>query len=231
MTPAELMRDRRSPFRMVIFDCDGVLIDSETLSNRVIAEEVTVLGWPMTTEQATDLFMGTTVDAIEDKVRARLGALPEGWRARVMKRIIATMAAEVEAVPGAIDALRAVGDLGLAWRIASNSSHPELRAKFARLAWSDLVDGRVHSHTDVRIGKPAPDLFLHAAAQEGVAPQDCLVIEDSVAGATAARAAGMACLGLDRHGDGAALAAVGAVVFHDMAELAGLIALSQRVAA
>ncbi len=216
---------------MVIFDCDGVLIDSETLSNRIVAEEVSALGWPMTTDEATDAFMGTTIEAIETKVRARVGPLPADWRARLMTRIVAVMAAEVEPVPGAIEALRALNRLGVPWRVASNSSHPELHAKFARMDWLDMVAGRVHSHTDVRTGKPAPDLFLHAAAQEGVAPADCLVIEDSVAGATAARAAGMACLGLDRHGDGAALAACGAAVFHDMRELGGLIALAQKVAA
>jgi len=231
MTPAELMASRSTAFGMVIFDCDGVLIDSEMLSNRVVAEEVSALGWPMTTDEATDAFMGTTVDAIETEVRARVGPLPEGWRARVMARIVAVMASEVESVPGAVEALQAVDRMGIPWRIASNSSHPELRAKFQRMDWVDLVAGRVHSHTDVRIGKPAPDLFLHAAAQQGVDPADCLVIEDSVAGATAARAAGMACLGLDRHGDGAALQACGAAVFHDMRELGGLIALARKVAA
>ncbi len=135
------------------------------------------------------------------------------------------------AIPGGIEALRGVSALGLPWRVASNSSHAEMRAKFGRLGVTELVAGRVHSHHDVPRAKPAPDLFLAAAAAEGVGPAECLVVEDSVAGATAARAAGMDCLGLDRHGDGAALAAVGAAPFHDMTELPGLIALAQEHAA
>ena len=231
MTAAELMRARTAPLRMVIFDCDGVLVDSEEISNRIVAEEVTALGWPMTTVEATRRFMGTTIEAIEAQLVERLGSLPDGWRARVMDRIVAAMAEEADAIPGGIEALRAADDMGLAWRVASNSSHPELRVKFERLGVADLVRGRVHSHTEVRVGKPAPDLFLHTAAREGVAPQDCVVVEDSVAGATAARAAGMACLGFDRFGDGSALAAVGAAVFHDMRDLPGLLALAQRVTA
>ena len=232
MTAAELMRARTVPLRMVIFDCDGVLVDSEEISNRLVAEEVTALGWPMVTADATRLFMGNTVEAIEAQLRARLGSVPDGWRARVMERIVHAMANEAEAIPGGIEALRAAGDMGLAWRVASNSSHPELRSKFGRLGLTDYVRGRVHSHTDVGIGKPAPDLFLHAAASEGVPPDECLVIEDSVAGATAARAAGMPCLGFDRFGDGwAALAAVGAAIFHDMRELPELFALAHPVSA
>ena len=231
MTAAELMRGRATPLRLVIFDCDGVLVDSEEISNRLVAEEVTALGWPMATADATRLFIGSTVDAIEVKVRERLGPLPSGWRTRVMGRIVHAMATEAEAIPGGIEALRAADAMGLPWRIASNSSHPELRSKFDRLAVTDLVRDRVHSFTDVGIGKPAPDLFLHAATLEGVAPAGCLVIEDSVAGATAARAAGMPCLGFDRFGDGAAMAAVGAGIFHDMRELPALFASAQRLAA
>jgi len=231
VTAADLMRARQTPLRMVIFDCDGVLVDSEEISNRLVAEEVSALGWPMATADATRLFIGSTLDVIEVQVRDRLGSLPSGWRSRVMARIVHAMATEAEAIPGGIEALHAVDEIGLPWRIASNSSHPELRSKFDRLAVADLVRGRVHSHTDVGVGKPAPDLFLHAAALEGVAPADCLVVEDSVPGATAAQAAGMPCLGLDRFGDGAAMVAVGAGIFHDMRELPALLALARRVAA
>jgi beta-phosphoglucomutase-like phosphatase (HAD superfamily) len=122
--------------------------------------------------------------------------------------------------------VEAVIAFGLRWRIASNSSHIEMAAKFGRVGWGDLVAGRVHSAVDAislgGAGKPAPDIYLAAAAAEAVPPAHCLVIEDSVAGVTAARAAGMDCLGLSRHGDGAALRSAGATTFgsmHDLPEL------------
>jgi HAD superfamily hydrolase (TIGR01509 family) len=227
MTPRELMTQRRAPLRLLIFDCDGVIVDSEPISNRILAEDFSARGWAMTGDEAEHLFIGTTLAEIQPRAEARLGhKLPDDWRATLRARIVDAMLHEAIPVPGAVPALHGVSALGLPWRVASNSSHEELRAKFARLELTELMAGRVHSHHDVPRPKPAPDLFLAAAAAEGVAPAECLVVEDSVAGATGAQAAGMDCLGLDRHGDGAALRAVGAVPFHDMAELPGLVALA-----
>jgi beta-phosphoglucomutase-like phosphatase (HAD superfamily) len=121
--------------------------------------------------------------------------------------------------------------MGVPWRIASNSSHAEMRAKFARLGIADLVAGRVHSHSDVARAKPAPDLFLAAAAAGGADPADCVVVEDSLPGVRAASAAGMDCLGFAPHCDGAALRALGAVPFRAMAEIPALIEAAWRVAA
>lgn len=227
MTPRELMLGRGEKLRLVIFDCDGVLVDSEPISNLILAEDLSARGWKITAEEAERLFLGTTLAAIQPRAEAHLGhALPGDWRELIRNRIVEAMAREAVAVPGAIEALQGVSAQGLAWRVASNSSHAELRAKFGRLGLARLVAGRVHSHHDVPRPKPAPDLFLAAAAAEGVTQAQCLVIEDSVAGATAARDAGMDCLALVRHGDGAALRAVGAVPFGHMAELPGLIALA-----
>jgi beta-phosphoglucomutase-like phosphatase (HAD superfamily) len=121
--------------------------------------------------------------------------------------------------------------MGVRWRVASNSSHAEMEAKFARLGLSALVAGRVHSHTDVARGKPAPDLFLAAAAAEGVDATECLVIEDSLPGVRAAVAAGMDCLAYAPHSDGALLRAAGAVPFRAMADLPRLIETAWRRAA
>src|SRR5208283_1658178 len=109
------------------------------------------------------------------------------------------------------------------WRIASNSSHAELQVKFGRNGLADLVAGRLHSHHDVPRGKPAPDLFLAAAAAEGVAPACCLVIEDSVPGVRAAIAARMTCLGFCPDDDGAHLLAEGAAPFHSLHDLPALL--------
>jgi beta-phosphoglucomutase-like phosphatase (HAD superfamily) len=210
---------------LVIFDCDGVLVDSEVLANRVVAEEVTKLGWPMTLDESMATFMALRLSDMPPIIEARLGmTVPEGWVGHLRDRIIAALAEEVEEIEGAGEALRAVAALGMPYRVASNSSHEEMRVKFARTGLAPLVEGRVHSARDVGVGKPAPDLFLAAAATEGVSPSACLVVEDSVTGARAARAAGMACLALVLHGDGAALTAEGAVPIRSLAEVPRIVA-------
>ncbi len=212
---------RDAPVRMVIFDCDGVLIDSEGLTDRVVAAEIGDLGWAITAEEYHRRFLGTSfhdmVPFIETRMRVRL---PADWVDRLVDRLIAVFAQEVEPIPGARDALDGVAALGIPWRIASNSSFKEMDAKFARAGWTDLVRGRLHSGADIRArggrGKPAPDIFLEAAAAEGIDPAHCLVIEDSATGARAARAAGMACLGYSADSDGAALREAGAIPFRPM---------------
>jgi HAD superfamily hydrolase (TIGR01509 family) len=232
MTPAELIMRRAAPLRLVIFDCDGVIVDSEPVSNRLVAEELTGLGWAMTAAEAERMFIGMNFEAMVPLVEARLGRrLPSDWADRLVDRLVVVLGGEVEAIPGAPDALRALSALGLPWRVASNSSHAEMRAKFGRLGIADLVAGRLHSHHDVARGKPAPDLFLAAAAAERAVPGECLVIEDSVPGARAAAAAGMDCLGFAPQSDGAALRSVGAVPFHSMFDLPALLAAARRVTA
>jgi HAD superfamily hydrolase (TIGR01509 family) len=230
MTPAELIARRTAPLRLVIFDCDGVIVDSEPLSNRVVADELTRLGWVTTPEEAERMFIGLNCEAMVPVIEAHLGRkLPLDWADRLVDRLVEAFSREVEPIPGALEALQALSALGVAWRVASNSSHAELAAKFGRIGISDVVAGRLHSHHDVAQGKPAPDLFLAAAAAEGVAAAECLVIEDSVPGARAAAAAGMDCLGFAPRSDGTALRAARAVPFHSMFELPALIAAARRV--
>jgi HAD superfamily hydrolase (TIGR01509 family) len=213
------------PPSLVIFDCDGVLVDSEPVSNRVVAQELTRLGWTMTSAEADTRFLGMTFPDMVPLIETQLGRkLPHSWRADLLRELMDRMAEEVEAVPGAIEALSAVTAIGLPWRIASNSSHIEMAVKFRRIGIADLALGRTHSFEDVARGKPAPDLFLAAAAAEGIPPAASLVIEDSVTGARAAAAAGMACLGYAPHGDNAALRETGAILFDSMHRLPGLIA-------
>ncbi len=221
----EFMRRRAAPLLLVIYDCDGVLVDSEPVANRVVAEELTALGWAMTAAESDGHFLGLTFSDMQPIIERQLGrALTAEWKASLVQKVIDAMAEGVEAIPGAVEALRATTGLGLAWRVASNSSHEEMWVKFGRLGISELVAGRVHSHRDVARGKPAPDLFLAAAAAQGVLPEHCVVIEDSVPGATAAAAAGMPCLGYAAHHDGGRLRAAGAVPFGSMFELPGLLA-------
>jgi beta-phosphoglucomutase-like phosphatase (HAD superfamily) len=215
-----MLRARRVPLRLVIFDCDGVLVDSEPVANRVVAAELTRLGWPMTGPECQVRFLGLSFSAMVPLIEAQLGcSLPARWADDLEMGLVSVLAEEVELVPGAAAALAETTRLGLPWRVASNSSHGELRAKFGRNGLGDLVAGRLHSHHDVPHGKPAPDLFLAAAAAEGVAPEGCLVIEDSLPGVRAAMAAGMTCLGFCPDDDGARLLAAGALPFHSLHDL------------
>ena len=223
----QMLRARCAPLRLVIFDCDGVLVDSEPVTNRVVAAELTRLGWPMNAAGCQVRFLGMNLSAMVPLIEAELGRpLPARWSHDLEQQLVTVLGEEVELMPGAAAVLAETTRLGLPWRIASNSSHAELRAKFGHNGLGDLVAGRMHSHHDVRLGKPAPDLFLAAAAAEGVAPEQCLVIEDSLPGARAAMAAGMTCLGFCPHDDGARLMAAGAAPFHSLYDLPMLLRLA-----
>jgi HAD superfamily hydrolase (TIGR01509 family) len=220
------------PLRLVIFDCDGVLVDSEGPSSRLVAAEVTALGWPITADDSQSLFMGRRLSDIPAIIEPHLGhPIPAGWIGRLRDKLIAVLAAEVEVMAGAHDVLAATAALGLPFRVASNSSHEEMAVKFERTRLTPLVTGLTHSARDVAAGKPAPDVFLAAAAAAGVPPGACLVVEDSVPGALAARAAGMACIGLASHGDDPALRAAGAVLIRSLAELPVILKAAMAVPA
>ena len=212
-----------APLRLVIFDCDGVLVDSEPASHRVLMAEAQRLGWDVGPQDARRFIGMRWTDlrpVFEQATRQDLGA---GWPLRMQSLVIEGMRGNVRAIEGAAEALRATADLGLPYRIASNSSHEEMAIKFAATGLSALVDGRVHSAKDVGVGKPAPDLFLAAAAAEGVPPQACLVLEDSRPGVTAALAAGMRCVAYLPEGDPDQLVALGATGLRSLHDFDGLL--------
>lgn len=229
MNAAAFMAARSTPLQLVIFDCDGVLADSEWITNQATAEAITAEGWPMTAEESIEHFLGLNFEAMLPVIEARLGrALSPGWVEAFTERLIAILSVQTRPIPGAVETLRALEAAGMPWRVASNSSHGEMNAKFAAMGISELVAGRLHSYKDVREGKPAPDLFLAAAAAGGVAPAECVVIEDSATGARAAKAAGMPCLGFSPQGGHPGLLAQGAVLFDDMAALPSILAGAPR---
>ena len=225
MTALAMMRARTTKLRLVIFDCDGVLVNSEPVANRVVAEMLTAEGWVMTPHEADRRFLGMSFPDMVPVVEAELGRkLPPQWEHDLVAGVMRALTTESVLIPGALEALLAVSALGLPWRIASNSSHGEMALKFSCIGLTDLVAGRLHSFEDVARGKPAPDLFLAAAAAENVSPDACVVIEDSSIGARAAAAAGMMCLGLGIGAQAESLRAVGAFPFASMYDLPALIA-------
>jgi HAD superfamily hydrolase (TIGR01509 family) len=210
---------------LIIFDCDGVLIDSEGVASRVVAENLSALGWKMTADEAQKLFLGMSIIDMQPMIEARLGrALPPRWRDGLARALIDALS-DVKLISGARPMLERVEALGIAWRVASNSSEAEMNVKFGATGLLDLTRGLTYSAgADGRRPKPAPDVYLDAAAQAGVAPGHCLVVEDSALGVRGAVAAGMVCFGFAPHGDDAVLLQAGAKrVLRDLDDIFGLI--------
>src|SRR6478752_8443280 len=207
---------------LVIFDCDGVLVDSELISNRVLAEAFTALGVPMTTDEAIHHFMGRSRTHLEARGAELYGRpLPDGFYEGYASTRDATFERELEAVEGihaAIDELHAAG---VATCVASSGTHPKMRLTLGMTGLWDHFEGRIYAAAEVQHGKPAPDLFLHAARSEGFAPADCTVVEDAPAGVAAGRAAGMRVLAYAGMTDPTLLADADAV-FGAMHELPAL---------
>ena len=191
----------RAPLRLLILDCDGVLIDSEPPSNRLIAKECRSRGLAITDAEAMSRFAGKALRqiALELEEQDRID-LPADWPRRMHVRLIAMLEQEAILIDGVREMLDAMRGLDLPVRVASNSSHEEMEVKFRRTGLDRLLQDRLHSAHDVARPKPWPDLFLSAAAAEGVGPGGCLVVEDSDTGVQAARAAGMACVVLRAQG-------------------------------
>jgi HAD superfamily hydrolase (TIGR01509 family) len=217
------------PPELIIFDCDGVLVDSEMIASLVVARDLTARGWEMTAEQAMGLFLGMSITDMEPMIEHHLArTLPDGWRDALAAKLLAALSDGVRMIPGARAMLEQVNARGIDWRVASNSSDEEMAAKFSSAGLADLTVGRAHSAASViALGgkaKPAPDVYLAAAASAGVSPAHCLVLEDSPLGVRAAVAARMRCYGFDPHGDGALLSAAGAVgILHELNELFGVL--------
>jgi len=211
--------------RLIIFDCDGVLVDSEHLSIRLDVELLAQLGWPLSEAEVVERFVGRTDSAMRAEIEAHLGRdIGPEWTA-FGERYIRLFAEELEAVDGVADAIDAIQAAGYATCVASSGGLAKIRRNLARTGLADRFGDRIFSADDVEHGKPAPDLFLHAAEVLGVPPARCAVIEDSRHGVTAARAAGMTVFGYGGGvTPGTALEGPRTTVFHDMRELAGLIA-------
>lgn len=184
------------PFRAVLFDCDGVLADSEGISSTIVAAEITALGWTLTPQQAEHEFLGLSLPDMLPRIAARVPAVPPGWPQAVATRITAELARSVRPMPGAVEAVAALAARGVPLAVCSNSGRDELAMKMTVLGVAEFFAGRVFSFQDVARPKPAPDLYTVAAAACGVPPAECLVVEDSATGVAAGLAAGCQVVGL-----------------------------------
>jgi HAD superfamily hydrolase (TIGR01509 family) len=212
---------------LVIFDCDGVLVDSEVISCRAHAATLTRHGYPITEDQVFDRFLGRSMRQATLEVEAELGrSLPDDFHTQVYAEIFRSFAVSLEATPYIVETLAAIT---LPVCVASSGPPEKISASLNRVGLYDRFGPHIFSAVQVKHGKPAPDLFLFAAEQMKVSPARCLVIEDSVSGIAAARAADMTVLGYHggshcRPGHAETLRAAGAAVtFDDMRELPGMI--------
>lgn len=213
------------PVELVIFDCDGVLIDSERLALAVDKKVLSDLGWHLTDAEIIDRFVGKAHENFVAQVEAYLGhPLPVDWETRYQPWYDAAYDAELVVVPGVLEALDALDAAGITTCVASSGSHAKLRRTLGHVGLYERFEGRIFAADDVTESKPAPDLFLLAADRMGVPASRCLVVEDSQYGVQAARAAGMRALGF---GGGVTpapmLEGANTVIFHDMRELPGLV--------
>ncbi len=213
------------PFELVILDCDGVLVDSEPISMRVDTEVLAELGWRLTNEEVVERFMGRTHEFMVAQIKAQLGRpLDADWEDGFQQRYRDAFALHLKPVDGVVEALDALDASDAMTCVASSGGHEKMRFTLGLTGLWDRFEGRIFSATEVAHGKPAPDLFLHAADRMGVDPAACAVVEDSRYGVQAARAAGMRvfayCAGLT-HPD--RLVGPDTVVFDDMRELPRLL--------
>ncbi|MCU0900708.1 MAG: HAD-IA family hydrolase [Cypionkella sp.] len=212
--------------KAVLFDCDGVIVDSEGMTFDLLAIDFAEHGLHLPVATIARDFIGGTMTEVARRARAAGADLPQDWVERFYQRLYAHLAKGTPLIPGILTVLDALDAAGIRYAMGSNGSdekmqitlgqHPGLIARFRGHLYSGQTLGRP---------KPAPDLYLHAASRLGVSTADCVVVEDSPTGAQAARAAGMRCLGYAAHTPAERLAAVGAEPFFAMSDLPHLIGL------
>ena len=211
---------------LVVFDCDGVLVDSEPISQRVSLEMIAEHGVEMEPEEMAARYLGTSDADMAHDIERRLGiAFPAGFVDEMQARKLAAFHVGVAAVDGAADAVAAIAGAAPGLCVASSGPREATRVKLESAGLLEPFDGHLFSAYDVPRGKPHPDVFLYAAARMGVEPARCAVVEDSLPGVRGAVAAGMRVLGYAPGGGGAALRDAGAEVFQHMADVPGLLGL------
>ncbi len=213
--------------QLVIFDCDGVLVDSEVISNRVLASLLTSNGLPMTLAETRRDYQGLLLDEVVTVTERKLGhRLPADFLDRFQAERAEEFRRELKPVPGAAEAVRRIQAAGVRVCVASQGKLEKTRMTLGLTGLDRLIPSdAVFSAYSVPRGKPHPDLFLHAAERMGAEPTGCVVVEDTPLGVTAAVAAGMRVFGFTADSDEAALRRAGAEILHSLDQLPALLGL------
>ena len=209
-------------YKLVIFDCDGVLVDSEAIGNRFISEALTLAGIPISAEGALSQFLGGKLTQIKEDAEKQLGfSLPSNWVDEIYKKQFSEFRKNLKSIDGIEDVLDVLERINIPICVGSNGPLNKMEVSLGVTKLRDRFLGRIFSADQVKKPKPAPDLYLYCADRMGVPPQYCLVIEDSPRGASAGVAAGMSVFGYSGGEYNSALKEVGCTkVFDTMQEIA-----------
>lgn len=211
----------------VLFDCDGVIVDSEGIGLDFIASELAALGLALGAAEIARLFLGNTLPGVARRLVADGHPIPGEWVRDTYDGLYARLAEGTPLIPGIEAVFEALDAAGIPYAVGSNG---EMRKMHTTLVQHPAIWVRVkdHLYSGQALGCPKPDpgLYRHAAKALGVDPRACVVVDDSPSGCKAGVAGGIRTLGFAEHDDGVALAAIGAEVFHHMNELPGLMGLS-----
>lgn len=211
------------PFDLVIFDCDGVLVDSEPIANTVFAEMLNELGLTVTLQDMYRDFMGRSMSTCLQIIESRIGqAPPTEFVLELTRRIEISLSKNLKPVDGITDALERIS---APCCVASSGDHEKMRLTLGLTGLLDRFEGKLFSVTQVAKGKPHPDVFLYAAEKMGAEPSQTAVIEDTEIGVAAGVSAGMTVFGYAGISDSARLSAAGAIVFDNMKLLPEILCL------
>lgn len=210
--------------KLVIFDCDGVLVDSEPVSNAILAKDLSSRGLPLTEAEVGNLFIGGTIQGVSERA-AELGAdIPADWVNLIYAQVYSRLREGVPMIAGIEALMDRLDAAGIKYCVGSNGSDEKMSITLGQHpGLHDRLKANLYSAHTYKTAKPNPELFLIAARDFGVAPENCAVVDDSATGCTAAQRAGMLCFGLAEHDDGAKLAAVGATVVTSHEEIGDLL--------
>lgn len=211
---------------LVIFDCDGVLVDTERLTNRTMAALLTEYGCRMTGPECQKRFMGRTLEAVQETVEQELGRkLPSDWLVQLRARDLESFKSGVSQVPGVAKVMDMLDQRGIPYCVGSSGKYEKMHSTLGSAGLLERLKDKLYSSQDCAKGKPAPDIFLLAARSMGHTPETCVVVEDSLPGVMAAKAAGMRVYAYvdDPVCDRDALREAGAILFERMSDLPGLL--------
>ncbi len=205
---------------LVIFDCDGVLVDSEPIANKLLRDALAVYGLEMTLDQVVDTYVGRSMASVVTISEEMLGrALPDDFLDVLQEKTFREFRKKLKPVPGVKQLLDALHERGVPVCVASSGSFEKMDVTLGITGLKKYFKGRIFSVLQVARGKPYPDLYLYAADQMGTEPAKCLVIEDSLPGIQGAVAAGMEVIAYSTRGDDEKLKKAGGLVFNDMRDI------------